>query len=80
MIRPMALLGMIVIAIAVFSYLLIPSWRSSAAGIGALILCLGIGAYAVVKDMQNFMREMDAKEKAKKEAGSLQSPEEKDER
>ncbi|MCC7130864.1 MAG: hypothetical protein IT297_10755, partial [Anaerolineae bacterium] len=58
MISPLAWLGMIVIALAVFTYLLIPGWRGSALGVGVLILCLAAGGYAVFKDLQNFAREM----------------------
>lgn len=63
MIRPLSIIGMIVIAIALFSYLLIPGWRSSPMGIGVLILCLGIGGYALVKDMRDFWKEISSQHK-----------------
>jgi len=76
MTRPLAWFGMIVIALAVFTYLLIPSWRGSALGVGVLIVCLAAGSYAVNKDLQNFTREMDAQDRAQKEAAKRQPPDE----
>jgi len=58
MFRPLTLLGTFVIAIALLSYLLIPDWRSSPVGIGALIVCLALGAYAIVRDLRDFWKEL----------------------
>ena len=49
--------------IAVFSYLLVPGWRSSPPGIAVLIACVVVGVYAVFKDMQNFLTDLNAQQK-----------------
>lgn len=50
-------IGVIVIALAIFSFLLVPGWRGSPLGVFILILALIAGISAVVVDIRNLLRE-----------------------
>ncbi len=58
LIRPMTVLGVMVIAIAVFSYLLLPFWHSSKLGFGVLFICLALGGFAILIDLRSLWREL----------------------
>lgn len=58
--RPLLSLGVIVIALAIFSFLLAPSWRGSPIGILILLIALIIGGAAVALDVRNLLREFRA--------------------
>ena len=76
MIRPMTLIGMMVIILAIFSFLMIPGWRSSALGAGILIVCLAIGGFAIARDMGNLWK--DLKQHAKEQKSETEKPPQKD--
>jgi len=76
MIRPMTLIGMIVIFVAIFSFLTIPGWRGSAPGIGILIVCLVIGGLAIAKDLASLGKEL--KKPPKEAQGETEKPPQKD--
>lgn len=61
MIRPLTLLGVIVVGIAVFSFLLVPGWRNSPLSLGVLVICLVIGAYAIIKDSLDLWKDIKSK-------------------
>ncbi len=65
MIRPLTLIGMMVIIIAVFSFLMIPGWRGSSLGTGILIVCLAIGGYAIASDLGNLWKDLKQQTKEK---------------
>lgn len=49
--RPMLLLGSMVLALSVFSFLALPDWRFSPGRLVILGVCAGIGLLAVVYDL-----------------------------
>ena len=55
--RPLLSLGVIVIALAIFSYLLNPAWRGTPLGTVILLIALLSGGAAVVADIRNLLRE-----------------------
>ena len=62
MFRPLTLLGMIVIGLAVFSFLLIPGWRNSPVSLIVLLVCLALGGYAIIKDALDLWKEVKKKQ------------------
>ena len=56
--RLMTVLGLMVIAIAVFSYLQLPYWHSSKLGFGVLVICLALGGFAILMDLRSLWREL----------------------
>jgi F0F1-type ATP synthase assembly protein I len=70
MFRPLILIGAFLVGIALFSFLLIPGFRSSPRGMVILVLCLGIGIFAIVKDLRDFWREIKAQQQPKEDPGS----------
>ena len=58
MFRPLTLLGIILIALAVFSFLLIPGWRDSPVSLILLVVCLALGGYALIKDALDLWKEV----------------------
>jgi hypothetical protein len=58
MFRPLTLLGIILIALAVFSFLLIPGWRDSPVSMILLVVCLALGGYALIKDALDLWKEV----------------------
>lgn len=65
MFRPMLMLGIILIALVVFSYLLVPAWRSSVPHLALLVLMGLIGIAAAIYDMRRFAQEI--KESSRKQ-------------
>ena len=65
MLRPLMILGIVVIVVAVLSFLFNPDWSRSPIGLLILILAVIIGIAAVVRDMRAFAK--DVKELEKKE-------------
>lgn len=58
LIRPLLLIGSIVIALSVLSFLMIPAWRHSSAATLVLVLTALIGLFAVAHDIKNLAREL----------------------
>jgi hypothetical protein len=58
MFRPLILIGAFLIGIALISFLLIPGYRGSPLGIAVLVFCLGVGGFAIVKDMRDLWGEV----------------------
>jgi hypothetical protein len=69
--RPLMLLGFFLIALGVFSWLMVPSWRQSPIGALVLLASFGLGAYAVISDMRSLWREL-RKQQEEKERASQQ--------
>ena len=70
LLRPMFVLGLLVILIALILFLLNPGIQNSVAGILGLILAFALGGYAIVRDMIQMLhevREMEAASKKKPE-------------
>jgi hypothetical protein len=68
MFRPFILIGAFVIGIALFSFLLIPGFRTSTTGILVMVFALVIGGYAIIKDLVDLWREL--KETPKDDIGT----------
>ena len=58
LLRPLMLVGFILIGIGVFSWLQMPQWRQSPMGAVVLLVTFGLGGYAVVTDLRAFWNEM----------------------
>lgn len=56
--RPMFMLGVILMALVVFSYLLIPGWQSSVPHILLLLVMGLLGLSAAVYDLQRLFQEI----------------------
>jgi len=72
----MTLIGMIVIFVAIFSFLTIPGWRGSALGVGVLIVCLVISGLAIAKDMASLGKEL--KQPPKEQKSEIEKPPQQD--
>lgn len=58
LIRPLMLLGVVVLVLAVLSYGMLPGWRSSAWGAVLLVAGIGLGLAAIIKDMLDLLKEV----------------------
>ncbi len=58
LIRPMMMLGIFVLVLAVLSFATLPGWRSSAWGVILLVVGILLGLAAVVKDLTALVREI----------------------
>lgn len=58
LIRPLMMLGVFVLVLAVLSYGMLPGWRSSVWGIILLIVGVVLGLAAIIKDMTDLVREI----------------------
>lgn len=58
LIRPLMMLGVFVLVLAVLSYGMLPGWRSSAWGVTLLIGGVLLGLAAIIKDMLDLLREV----------------------
>lgn len=70
LLRPMFVLGLLVILIALILFLINPGIQNSALGVTGLLLAFGVGGYAIVRDMINMLheiRELEAKSKKERE-------------
>ena len=56
--RPMLLTGLIVVALAVFSLLLVPGWLSSPWRLAVLVIAILAGLYAVIRDLLSLYKEI----------------------
>lgn len=68
--RPLLSLGVIAIALAVFSYLLVPAWRGSSIGVIILLGALLAGLAAIAADIRNIVSELRAYRSGDGENGS----------
>lgn len=66
LLRPMFLLGAVVIAIAAFIWLTNPAWHSPL-GIAVIVLAILLGLGAIVKDTIDFFQQFKEDEKRKNE-------------
>ncbi len=69
LIRPLMMLGVFVMVLAILSYGMLPGWRSSAWGIILVIAGVVLGLAAIIKDMTDLIREVrriEEEEKNKK--------------
>jgi len=62
MFRPLILIGVFLVGIAILSVLLVPGFLGTTSGIVIFALCLGIGIFAVAKDLRDFWHELKAKQ------------------
>jgi F0F1-type ATP synthase assembly protein I len=69
MFRPLILIGAFLVGIALLSFLLIPGFRSSPRGMVIFVLCLGIGIFAIVKDLRDLWREIKGQQQPKEDPG-----------
>jgi uncharacterized membrane protein len=58
MFRPMFMLGVILMALVVFSYLLIPGWKSSLPHIIMLLVLGLVGLAAAIYDLQRLFQDI----------------------
>lgn len=58
LIRPLMMLGVFVMVLALLSYGMLPGWRSSAWGVILLIAGVVLGLAAISKDMIDLVREI----------------------
>lgn len=58
LIRPLMMLGVLVLVLAVLSYGMLPGWRSSAWGVILLVGGVLLGLAAIIKDMLDLLREV----------------------
>lgn len=58
LIRPLLMLGVFVMVLAILSYGMLPGWRSSAWGIVLVIAGVVLGLTAIIKDMTDLIREV----------------------
>lgn len=56
--RPLLILGLIAIAIAVFSLLLVPGWLNDPLSLVGLLIVLSLGALAVYTDLHHFWQDL----------------------
>jgi len=66
--RPLMLLGLFLITLGVFSWLLVPSWRQSPLGALVLLASFGLGGYAVITDMRRLWQEVRKQQEEKDRA------------
>jgi len=58
MFRPMMILGILVIALGFASYIFVPGWRTSPLGLLMIVILIGLGGYAFVRDAISFYNDM----------------------
>lgn len=57
MFRPMMILGILVIALGFASFIFVPGWRTSPLGLFMIVILIGLGGYAFVRDAISFYNE-----------------------
>ena len=67
LIRPLMMIGVFVMVLAILSYGMLPGWRSSAWGIVLLVGGVGLGLAAIIKDMTDLLREIRRIEEEQKQ-------------
>jgi hypothetical protein len=67
LIRPLMMLGVFVMVLALLSYGMLPGWRSSAWGVILLIAGVVLGLAAIIKDMIDLIREVRRIEEEQKQ-------------
>ncbi len=58
MFRPMFMMGVILVALVVFSYLLIPTWRSSLPHLALLVILGLMGITAAIYDTRRLIQDI----------------------
>ena len=67
LIRPMMMLGVVVLVLAVLSYGMLPGWRSTTTGVILLVVGIVLGLGAIIKDMVDLLKELRQLEKENKD-------------
>lgn len=67
LIRPLMMLGVVVLVLAVLSYGMLPGWRSSTTGVILLVVGILLGLGAIIKDMLDLLRELRQMEQEPKD-------------
>jgi len=58
LIRPLMMLGVVVLVLAVLSYGMLPGWRSTTTGVILLVVGIVLGLGAIIKDMVDLLKEL----------------------
>lgn len=58
MFRPMMILGILVVALGIASFVFVPGWRTNPVSLVMIVALIGLGGYAFVRDAIAFYTAM----------------------
>lgn len=71
MFRPMMILGILVIALGIASFVFVPAWRTNPVSILMIVVLIAMGGYAFVRDAITFYNDMKHEAKRRSDEDKL---------